>query len=73
MATDCPGTCLGSKVAKSTARHYCRELLKHLTKRSDEGKKLTSSGWILSHFQKKIRNRLGAMPWTESDDPADPG
>lgn len=40
MVMDCPGTCLGSKVAKSTARLYCRE---HLAKRRDGGKKLTSS------------------------------
>lgn len=69
MGMDCPGTCLGSKVTKSTARLYCRE---YLAKRRDGGKKLTSSGWILSHFQIKIYRRLGAMSWTESNDPADP-
>lgn len=70
MGTDCPGTRLGRKVTKSAARRYGRELLKRLTERSDGGKKLTGSGWILSHFQKKPQNRLGAVPCTESDDPA---
>lgn len=41
MGMACPGTCLGSKVTKSTARLYYRE---HLAKRRDGGKKLTSSG-----------------------------
>lgn len=54
---------------KSTARVYCRE---HLAKSRDGGKKLTSSGWILSYFQIKIYSRLGAMSWTESNDPAHP-
>lgn len=61
MRTGSPGTRLGSKVMKSPARHYCRLLLKHLTKRSGGGKELTRSGRVLSHFQKKILNRLGAM------------
>lgn len=61
MGTGWPGLCLGSKVTRSPARHYCRELLKHFTKRSGRGKELTRSGRILSHFQRKIRNRLGAM------------
>jgi len=44
MVMACPGTCVGSEAAVSTARHCCRELLKHLTERSDGGKKLASSG-----------------------------
>lgn len=38
MGMDCPGARLGKKVAKSTARHYCRLLLKHLTGGVMEGK-----------------------------------
>lgn len=60
---------LSRKVTKSTARLYCRE---YLAKSRDGGKKLTRSGWILSHFQIKIYSRLAAMSWTEPNDPADP-
>lgn len=38
-----------------------------------EGKSWLVQDGYLAIFRKKIHNRLGAVSWTESDDPADPG